>query len=93
MPNGQHFKTIADDSVVKPVPDSLHMEATNARAARLRHEGTNSRLLQQEVERLLKFLAHRAWCGRSVGGPGLDDSFDLVRGSAGDMKLKRHRYS
>ena len=69
------------------------MEATNARSARLLHEGTDSGLLQQKVKGLLKLLAHRAWCGRPVGGPPLDDSLDLARGSAGDMKLKRHRYS
>jgi hypothetical protein len=88
MPNGQHFEPIADNPVVEPIPDSLHMEATDARAARLRHDGTDSGLLQQEVERLLKLLAYRAWCGRSVGCPPLDDSFNLTRGSAGDMKLK-----
>ena len=69
------------------------MEAPNARPTRLRHEGTDFGLLQQKVEGLLKLLSHRARCGRSVGGPPLDDSFDLTRGSAGDMKLKRHRYS
>ena len=60
MPNGQHLETIADDSVIQPVSDSLHMEAANARAARLRHEGTDSGLLQQEAKGLLELLADGA---------------------------------
>ena len=93
MPNRQHFESIVDDSVVQPVPDSLHPEATNARLTGLRNKGAHARLLQEKTQRLLEFLAHGSGSSRPIGGPPPDNTFDFTRRPAGNTKLKRHRYS
>ena len=93
VPDGQHFEPIADDTVVQPVPDALNSEATDPWLTGLADEGTHARLLQKKAQRLLQLLAHGTRSGRSVGCPPPDNPFDLARSPAGDMKLKRHRYS
>jgi hypothetical protein len=81
------------DAVVDPIANAIDVKAPDVGGTGFFDYSADIRLDEQEVQGVLQILPDGAGRGWPVGGPPLNDAFDLSRGAARDVQRSRHRYS